>query len=79
MVNIEVLVPWTKRTIAFSNADLVMISRGSMFFSRRLYITFPIEAHSLCFSKDSAGKDDDPGIVIPSASAALAIVFAVYI
>jgi hypothetical protein len=50
-----------------------------MFFSRRLRMTPPIDAHSSCFSLDSAGNDEEPGIVIPMASAALAIVFAVYI
>jgi hypothetical protein len=40
---------------------------------------FPTESHSSCFSGHSAGYDDEPGNVIPSASAALAIVFAVYI
>jgi len=66
-------------TMAFSNADRVMISRGRMFFSRRPYITGPTAAHSSCFSFDSAGKEDDPGKVMPSASIALAIVLAVYI
>lgn len=66
-------------TMAFSNADLVMISRGRMFFSRRFRITDPMDAHSSCFSLDSAGKDDEPGTVMPNASAALAIVLAVYI
>ena len=39
----------------------------------------PTDAHSSCFSKDSAGNDEDPGNVMPRASAALAIVLAVYI
>ena len=39
----------------------------------------PTDAHSSSFSKDSAGNDEDPGKVMPSASAALAIVLAVYI
>ena len=42
-------------------------------------MTGPTDAHSSCFSKDSAGKDEDPGKVMPRASAALAIVLAVYI
>lgn len=42
-------------------------------------MTGPTEAHSSCFSFDSAGKEEEPGRVIPSASAALAIVLAVYI
>ena len=39
----------------------------------------PMAVHSSCFSFDSAGKEEEPGRVIPSASAALAMVFAVYI
>lgn len=66
-------------TIAFSNADRVMISLGRTFFSKRLRIAAPMLSHSANFSGYSAGKDDDPGRVIPNASAALAIVFAVYI
>lgn len=42
-------------------------------------MTGPMEAHSSCFSRDSAGKDDEPVMVMPKASAALAMVFAVYI
>ncbi len=39
----------------------------------------PIESHSVSFSELSAGNEDEPGSVIPRASAALAMVFAVYI
>jgi hypothetical protein len=39
----------------------------------------PTESHSISFSGLSAGNEDDPGSVIPRASAALAMVFAVYI
>lgn len=39
----------------------------------------PTESHSVNLSSSSAGKDEEPGKVIPRASAALAIVFAVYI
>ena len=67
------------RTIAFSKAALVIISRGRMFFSTRFLKTGPTESHSSSFSLYSAGKEASPGRVIPSASAALAIVFAVYI
>jgi hypothetical protein len=67
------------QTIAFSKAERVMMSRGRMFFASRLYMAGPIEAHSACFSSDSAGNDEEPGSVMPKASAALAIVFAVYI
>ena len=42
-------------------------------------MTGPMESHSWCFSLDSAGKEDEPGNVMPKASAALAMVFAVYI
>jgi hypothetical protein len=42
-------------------------------------MTSPIESHSACFSGYSAGKEEDPGRVIPMASAAEAIVLAVYI
>lgn len=66
-------------TIAFSKAERVIISFGRMFFSRRFRMTGPMESHSSCFSCDSAGKEDDPGNAIPKASAALAMVFAVYI
>ena len=65
--------------MAFSNADRVIMSLGSMFFSRRLYMWGPTDAHSSCFSFDSAGYEEDPGRVMPRASAALAMVFAVYI
>lgn len=65
--------------MAFSNADRVMISRGRIFFSSRLRMAAPTEAHSRSFSGYSAGNDEDPGRVMPRASAALAIVFAVYI
>ena len=68
-----------RRTMAFSNAALVIISLGKILFSRRLSIALPAESHSASFSGYSAGKEDEPGRVIPRASAALAIVFAVYI
>jgi hypothetical protein len=42
-------------------------------------MTTPIESHSACFSGYSAGKEEEPGRVIPRASVAEAIVFAVYI
>ena len=75
---------WKRRdgesvTIAFSNAERVMMSRGRIFFSKRLRMTEPTLAHSCIFSGDSAGYEDDPGRVMPKTSAALAIVFAVYI
>ena len=67
------------RTIAFSKAALVIMSRGSMFFSTRFLKAGPTESHSSNFSLYSAGNEESPGSVIPSASAALAMVFAVYI
>ena len=42
-------------------------------------MTEPTDAHSSIFSGYSAGKDEEPGKVMPSASAHDAIVFAVYI
>lgn len=42
-------------------------------------MTGPTLSHSLIFSGDSAGYEDDPGSVMPKTSAALAMVFAVYI
>lgn len=39
----------------------------------------PTDAHSCSFSGYSAGKDEEPGSVMPRASAHEAIVFAVYI
>jgi hypothetical protein len=66
-------------TMAFSKAERVMMSCGRMFFSRRLRMTSPTEVHSEIFSSDWAGKDEEPGIVMPKASAALAMVLAVYI
>lgn len=65
--------------MAFSKAERDMMSRGRMFFWRRLYMAGPTAAHSSCFSLDSAGKEEEPGRVMPRASAALAMVFAVYI
>ena len=56
-----------------------MMSRGRMFFSRRFHIAAPTDSHSFTFSADSAGNEDDPVRVMPNASAALAMVFAVYI
>lgn len=56
-----------------------MISLGKIFFSIRFRIAMPTDLHSSIFSADSAGNDEDPGNVIPRASAALAMVFAVYI
>src|SRR5688572_22956256 len=65
--------------MAFSKAERVIISRGRMVLDNKLCIASPTAAHSSCFSCDSAGYDEEPGSVMPSASAALAMVFAVYI
>ena len=65
--------------MAFSNADRVMISRGRMFFSRRCLMAGPMDAHSCAFSGYSAGNEDEPGRVMPRASAQEAMVLAVYI
>lgn len=65
--------------MAFSKADRVIISRGKMFFSRRLTMAGPMAAHSSRFSGYSAGNEESPGSVIPNASAHDAIVLAVYI
>lgn len=62
------------RTMAFSKAARVMMSRGLMFFSRRLRMAAPTVSHSCIFSGYSAGKLDEPGRVMPIASAALAMV-----
>ena len=56
-----------------------MICQGSIFFSSKWCMTGPMDVHSLCFYKDSTGNDEEPGKAMPRASAALAIVFAIYI
>jgi hypothetical protein len=66
-------------TRAFSKAARVIMSRGRMFFSRRFFMTAPMDSHSLILSGYSAGNEEDPGRVIPIASAAEAMVLAVYI
>lgn len=50
------------------------MSLGLMSFSNKLRIAAPTESHSACFSGYSAGKLDEPGNVMPIASAAEAIV-----
>jgi hypothetical protein len=65
--------------MAFSNAALVMISLGSKFFSNKFFMVSPTESASASFSGYSAGKEDDPGKHMPSASIAEAMVLAVYI
>mmetsp|Transcript_809 Transcript_809/g.3145 ORF Transcript_809/g.3145 Transcript_809/m.3145 type:complete len:206 (+) Transcript_809:652-1269(+) len=65
--------------MAFSKAGLVMMSRGHRFFSIMALSATPAFLHSSIFSGSSAGMDDEYGSVMPSASAADAIVLAVYI
>ena len=65
--------------IAFSNAFLVMISLGLISFSIKLRIAFPAFIHSTAFSLLKAGLEELKGKLIPNASIAEAIVFAVYI
>ncbi|KAJ1667756.1 hypothetical protein GGF38_002751 [Coemansia sp. RSA 25] len=64
--------------IAFSNALRVMISFGHTLSSRILRMAAPTLKHSSSFSCDVAGDDDEYGRVMPMASAAVAIVLAVY-
>src|SRR5688572_9545855 len=66
-------------TMAFSNAFLVMISEGLIFFSIRFLIALPAARHSFFFSSLNAGFDDEYGKLIPSASIAEDMVLAVYI
>ena len=64
---------------AFSNAFLVMISRGFISRSNNTFIASPANSHSAFFSGLSAGLDELYGRLIPKASIADAIVLAVYI
>ena len=65
--------------MAFSNDARVMISRGLRSSSSKFFIVAPMLSASACFSGYSAGKEDEPGRVMPRASAADAMVLAVYI
>lgn len=67
------------KTIAFSNAALVMMSEGLMSFSRSNLIALPACTHSKCFWSVSAGVEPEYGSDMPSISIAEAIVLAVYI
>lgn len=66
-------------TIAFSKLALVIMSLGliSRFINSNKYL--PANRHSTFFSGSSAGVELEYGRLIPNASIALAIVFAVYI
>ena len=66
-------------TIAFSKAARVMTSRGLRSCSRRRRTARPARKHSSSFPPSSAGVEDEYGRLIPRASIAQAIVFAVYI
>ena len=65
--------------MAFSNAFLVIISLGLMSFSRRLRTASPAREQSLFLSSEIASWAEEFGRLIPNASIAEAIVFAVYI
>ena len=65
--------------IAFSNAFIVIISLGLISFSNKIRIAFPASSHSFFFSSLKAGLEELNGKLIPKASIAEAIVFAVYI
>ena len=65
--------------IAFSKAALVMISLGFKSIFNKCLIAFPAKKHSSIFNGSSAGIVLEYGNVIPEASIADAMVFAVYI
>ena len=65
--------------IAFSNADLVMMSLGLISSFKRFKTASPARVLSSCFSCDTASCADEPGKLMPSASMAEAMVLAVYI
>src|ERR1700738_1312875 len=67
------------RVIAFLKAAGVIISRGLISCSRRFRIAGPTARHSAILPSEVAGVEELPGRVMPIASAALAIVLAVYI
>lgn len=56
-----------------------MMSRGRMFFSSMVSIAGPTRSHSSCFSLYAVGVEDEPGRVMPIASAAEAIVLRVVV
>ncbi len=65
--------------IAFSKAFLVIISDGRIFFSIRLTTASPASLASFFFSSEIASWAELSGKLIPKASIADDIVFAVYI
>ncbi len=66
------------KVIAFSNASLVIISLGLMSLFSKLSTASPARKQSLFLSSDIASCDEELGRLIPNASIAEAIVFAVY-
>ena len=64
--------------MAFSNAFLVMMSRGRMFFLSRFRTAEPASSQSRVFSCDTAACADEFGKLMPKASMAEAMVLAVY-
>ena len=65
--------------IALIKAFLVIISLGVIFFSNKFFIALPEFIQSKFLSFDIAACEELPGRLIPRASTADAIVFAVYI
>ena len=63
--------------MAFSNASRVIIWRGVMPLSSRLYNSAPDECATSSFRRSMAGMEAAPGIDMPIASMAEDIVFAV--
>lgn len=51
--------------IAFSNAALVIMSRGFMSFSNKIFKKPPASMHSPFFSCESAGEDEEYGSDMP--------------
>ena len=66
------------KVIAFSNAFLVIMSLGLISFLSRLTTASPARRQSLFLSSEIASCDEELGKLIPNASIAEAIVFAVY-
>ena len=62
----------------FSNAALVIISRGLMSKRNKFITASPARRQSIFFSLETASCADDPGKLIPKASIAEAIELAVY-
>ncbi|MNY40997.1 hypothetical protein D3C86_1757780 [compost metagenome] len=65
--------------IAFSNAFFVIMSLGYISCSSSDITCLPAATHSAALSGEMAGVEEEPGRLMPIASAAAAIVLAVYI